>query len=75
MEHTAEYLSVIVKERLTAARCAAELEHLVHEARRARRARRTASPPTWRVRVGASLVRLGTRLAGGSPARAASQAC
>jgi hypothetical protein len=75
MEHTAEYLSVIVKERMSAARCAAELEHLVSEARRARQARRAASPPAWRLRIGATLVRLGTRLAGGHPARAASPAC
>jgi hypothetical protein len=74
MEHTAEYLSVIVKERMIAARCAAQLEHVVNEARRARQARRGESPPL-RVRVGDRLIRLGTRLAGSHPARATSPAC
>ncbi len=65
MEHTAEFLTVIVNERMRSARCAAARERLIHEAVEARKARRTRDHPHGlRRRFGAGLMLLGARIAG-----------
>jgi hypothetical protein len=69
MERTTQFLSLLVNDRLREARCRAEHDRLVREALLARRAaRRTGNDehPTLRASLGATLVQLGARIAGGT---------